>query len=546
MMSRLITRLCYLLTTTMMAALKQTMLWVMLCLYASHSAQAFLGPDIYIGPVPNVASKHGYVMARAVVLDPATQQPILVTYNSDGSEAGVVSVGGSYQIDELTIMSAAAYHAEQQRLKMYQLQYQDTLAKGAKLMSRSAFLSNTFIAADNTTALPKPSLPNHINSVLVRGQSDRLSADASQLVLLSFSFDMTSSTNAKVADDSVSLVVSPTGNILAQSTQNIGYRTGFYGDPNKAQQGTSSGDVDKGDTVFGPVPFVKTYVDEYAYPGSVAVTDKNGQYSFLFYMPPCPIGGFEFKTDVWSELKYTNFLPTGSAALSYFLRTPGYSSCFAGLVPALLVADTISTLASISKPSYQTNLYADVMFLTGVMYLSNQQGKDVPLGETTHTAFIEQASDRLQRFYDFNGDGQADKVVRGHLKKVTDAGVEKKVFEANAEGNVQGLYFQAPENSQSPDLPPDLIRVIDQEVRTASVGILESISTADLRNTDVLFFRESTGQLIMERKGLKEAEVKGGEVELDEAKQLVGYRVMLRGPQDWSLNIGAGVRCFSR
>jgi hypothetical protein len=48
----------------------------------------------------------------------------------------------------------------------------------------------------------------------------------------------------------------------------------------------------------------------------------------------------------------------------------------------------------------------------------------------------------------------------------------------------------------------------------------------------VLFFRESTGQLIMERNGLKEAEVRSDEVQLDEENQLVGYRVMLRGPRD--------------
>jgi hypothetical protein len=224
------------------------------------------------------------------------------------------------------------------------------------------------------------------------------------------------------------------------------------------------------------------------------------------------------------------------------LRTPGYDYCFADLVPVLLAPAVISTLVGITKPSYQTNLYADVMFLTGVMHISNQQGEEIPVGETTHTAFSEQASDRLQHFYDFNGDGKADKVVRGHLVTKANAdGVDKEVFEANGKGDLQGLYFQTPENSQSPDQPPDLIRVIDQEVRKASVGILKSISTADLRNTDVLFFRESTGQLIMERKGLKEAEVKGGEVQLDDTTQQVSYRVMLRGPRDWRLNIGGQV-----
>ncbi|MCI2285252.1 hypothetical protein L3081_20055 [Colwellia sp. MSW7] len=123
------------------------------------------------------------------------------------------------------------------------------------------------------------------------------------------------------------------------------------------------------------------------------------------------------------------------------------------------------------------------------------------------------------------------------VTKANENGDNEEVFEANSAGNLQGLYFDAPEAGEA----PDLLRLIDHEVRKASVGLLESISTADLRNTDVLFFRESTGQLIMERNGLKEAEVRGGEVQLDEETQLVGYRVMLRGPRDWSLNIGGGV-----
>ncbi|KGJ86800.1 hypothetical protein [Colwellia psychrerythraea] len=514
---------------------KRTLLWGLVGILSSSSAFAIWGPAMYVGPVPNVAMKHGYVMARSVVLDPATNQPILVNYNEDGTEAGVVSVGGGNNVTELSIMSAAAFFAEQQRIEVFKLQYKDTLAKGAQLMSRDAFLSASFKTADNITIISSPGLSSNINSVLVRGQSDRILPDPNQLALLKLSFDHTT---AQVADDSVSLVVSPEGNILAQSNKHIGYRTGFFGKPNEAQTGKSHGSVDRDETVFGPVPGVKVNVDEFAYIGGVDVTDRNGKYGFSFFMPICPIGGFEFTTNVWSELHYTNLLPMGSPVRSYFLQTPGYDYCYADLVPVMLVPAVIGILASISTPFYQSNLYADVMFLTGVMYISNQHGFDVPIGETTHTSFSEEADDRLQHFYDFNGDGQADSVVQGHLVTKANAdGDDEEVFEANADGDLQGLYFQTPEAGEA----PDLLRVIDQEVRKASVGLLESISTADLRNTDVLFFRESTGQLIMERNGLKEAEVRGGEVQLDEETQLVGYRVMLRGPRDWGLNIGGGV-----
>ena len=536
MMSQLISCLSNRFTTliTRCQHKKSALLSGLVGILFSSSTFAIFGPAIYVGPVPNAGMKHGYVMARSVVLDPATQQPILVNYNEDGSEAGVVSVGGAFNVNELSIMSAAAFFAEQQRIAVFKLQYKDTLAKGAQLMSRSAFLSSSFKAADNITAISAPGLASNINSVLVRGQSDRLLPDPNQLALLKLSFDHTT---AQVADDSVSLVVSPKGNILAQSNKHIGYRTGFFGQPNEVQTGQSTGSVGNDETIFGPVAGVKVNVDVFAYNGGVDVTNRDGKYGFGFYMPPCPVGGFWFTTDVWAELHYSNLLPMGSPVHSYFLRTPGYDYCYADLVPVMLAPAVIGILASISTPFYQSNLYADVMFLTGHMYMSNQHGFDVPFGETTHTAFSEAADDRLQHFYDFNGDGQRDSVVQGHLVTKTNAdGDDEEVFEANADGDLQGLFFQAPEAGKA----PDLLRVIDQEVRKTSVGILESISKADLRNTDVLFFRESTGQLIMERNGLKEGEVRAGEIQLDEATQLVGYRVMLRGPRDWSLNIGGG------
>lgn len=103
-------------------------------------------------------------------------------------------------------------------------------------------------------------------------------------------------------DDTVSLVVSPEGNILTASSNNIGYRSGFFGDLNEAQTGNSSGQLDGDETIFGPVPHVN--VDEFAYRGGIDVTTAGGKYSFMFYMPTCPSGGFEFTTDVWSELRY--------------------------------------------------------------------------------------------------------------------------------------------------------------------------------------------------------------------------------------------------
>jgi hypothetical protein len=78
-----------------------------------------------------------------------------------------------------------------------------------------------------------------------------------------------------------------------------------------------------------------------------------------------------------------------------------------------------------------------------------------------------------------------------------------------------------------------LVRLIDREFRNEEIGILKSISEDDLRNTDVLMFRESTGQLILERRGLKpkEAEYQKA-VDYNADENQVAYRIMLRGRND--------------
>lgn len=107
-------------------------------------------------------------------------------------------------------------------------------------------------------------------------------------------------------------------------------------------------------------------------------------------------------------------------------------------------------------------------------------------------------------------------------------------------GQWQGIFFDGRQDNAQ-DFP-DLVRLIDREFRNDEVGILNSISQQDLRNTDVLIFRESTGQLILERRGLKPHEANyRRSVEYDANQNQVAYRIMLRGRNDSNLNLGGGV-----
>ncbi|RBP48517.1 polymorphic toxin-type HINT domain-containing protein [Arenicella xantha] len=541
-----------------------------------------IGPPVYVGLNPNADFKVGRVMSRSLVIDPATGLPILVEFGSDGNEIRVVDLPTSTP-SELSIIPANEYRVYRQQLEDFKQNYRETLAKGAELMSRREYEQGRFLKADNlTTIVPQP-LPEGINSVFVRSQANRTQSGVSayeSLVLIAFGLDLTQ--DFSVSESHKSLIVNREGQILDASNETFGYRVGFYGNPNEPQDVSATGLVSQEDTVFGPVPFTRVFVDQFAYSGGAAITDDNGQYSFIFTMPPCPVGGFSYTTDVWAELRYRNFLPTGSPSIPYYLRSPGYSYCYAALVPPLLASSVQATLVGYATPVVQHNLYADIMFVTGLISLRNPNGEEVEIGETTYTAFEEDADRVLPTFYDFNGDGRSDFAQTGRIMLCTEVRDDDEVsdlppeeidaflsdgvttdavdntpgayldgfscvdkhpelpFDPEEGGPWQGVFFDGAQDD-SRDFP-DLVRIPDHQMRNEAIGVLKSISQEDMRNTDILFFREATGQLILERRGLKQEEAEyRPAIEYNEDANKVAYRVMLRGPDDSVLNIGGGV-----
>ncbi len=112
---------------------------------------------------------------------------------------------------------------------------------------------------------------------------------------------------------------------------------------------------------------------------------------------------------------------------------------------------------------------------------------------------------------------------------------ESQFCNADTEADMQGVWFETQNEF------PDLVRIMDKEKRIEDIGLLDTISAEDYKNTDILIFREATGQLVMERRGLPSEEIEGSReaVAYDEDEERVAYRVRLRGPRDRDLNIGA-------
>ncbi|WP_416398395.1 hypothetical protein [Allohahella sp. A8] len=236
--------------------------------------------------------------------------------------------------------------------------------------------------------------------------------------------------------------------------------------------------------------------------------------------------------------------------MPYFLRGRSWDYCYAYIDPFTFMLVQEVAL----QPAQRINLYVDVMFLTGQLQMGNAgEGSSVPLGDVTRSQAFDastNAAATASDWYDFDNDGQADRPVIGRMADIPDDATADLVFVEDGTGDLQGIYLssndkaEAPAESGTTPAPtpaPDLIRLLDEDRTrrlTENTGLLSSISRDDLQNTDVLVFRAATGQLVLERKGLGHAEVRAGELAVNE-EGVAGYRLMLRGPADSAANVGA-------
>ncbi|ACE83427.1 hypothetical protein CJA_2502 [Cellvibrio japonicus Ueda107] len=484
-------------------------------------------------------------------------KPILVEYNEDGEEVSVVNWTGEFK--DLSIISVHEYRMEKARYDVYMESRKDDLAKDAEIVSVEKFKQTDYKAADGKTNIIKPQLKSYVKSVLVRGQSNRIltsghSGAWEPLVLLSFSVDL--SQEAPGIPEKGTLLLNDKGQVIHSTVNNIAPRVGFFGDPNESQE-FYSGIRKYDDEIFGPVKHVKVYISPEVFPGSLALTDSQGKYSMRFYLPYCP-GGFDYTTDVWAELHYANFSPYGAPLIPYYLRRQDWTYCYdplpvGGFLGLAAYVNASAMAASLSTYFYSIDLKVDVMFLSGRIFLRNPDGS--PISVTNITEYEAETADNKrisQNHYDFDGDGEYDTVVLGRMvDQPQEDGSTKKVFEpypAESLENLQdpaalqGIYLSSSikKGSGATDSEPDFVRLADTEKKFQSNGLLKSISKDDFKNTDILVFRESTGKLVLERQGLKDEEISSRvDIGLGEGEQSYFYRLMLRGPMDHNLNIGA-------
>lgn len=471
-------------------------------------------------------ARSGWVLARGLVLEEG--HPVYVEYDEAGNLAGGFSMSAA-ELPEGYVLSAQQVRATYELLNVIKAQSPQSI-----ILSAEQYREKEFKTALDTT-LAKVYLPSHIKSVVIRDPSTLLSASQAH-ILLQARFDL----NSVSAPSSGirSLLLDGRGAVVHESANNISFKAAFYdGEGGEQLLPPSLKDLNGVKTY---APFVGAGVEVVAPLGGHAATNAEGRWVSQYRLIPCPMFHFEYSTPAIMKYYYGAYNPRGSGAGFDYQIKPGYDVCVGydalqatDLVGLMVKANIIGILASLSEPVKKpTNFYVDTNLITGGAFVTND-GSPLPIGDSTRYSYQqpEQAPIAFPNV-DFDGDLNFEHFVLGDIDE------QGNFFcvQQSAEGKYVGVYFssnysQLPAldctDSENEEVQPDAVRVADTLIDMQPQGLLEKITEVDLQDTDILVFRESTGMLVTQRKGLSQQD---GLSRYGVEENVFMYQLFMRGP----------------
>ncbi|WP_430460350.1 hypothetical protein ACQUQU_14145 [Thalassolituus sp. LLYu03] len=466
---------------------------------------------------------HGHVYARSVVTTD-DGKPIWAEYNEHGGHSKINSVTGV----EGFVLAASQVGGFITMLDLFRAQYDGDI----ELMPVSQFTGQTFQTSDGRDISNWPALPADAISVAIPGKARRHSDNGAYIEYYSFPVDMLALPST-VSPDDKSMLFNEDGKLIYTSPERIGYLTAFYLKDGKTvpddaaeYENTSSliSLAREGYKILDPVPgvFIEAIT---GYRNGIAYSRPDGSYRLQAWLSPCPGFQYQASTTAYATFYYANFNPRGSPRIPYYLMHTSYDNCIGyGAFPpgndlgALSAQLTVIGIISSAPDNITTLNYA-----VGVNVLS---GRVLFAGASIGDATEYSAETAAQNFYmaadDYDGDGEKDKTVRGTISA-------EGQFEANAEGNVYGVYFSANERI---DGQPNITRIMDLAPDLQHKGLLKTVSLDDVKQTDILVFRESTGELITQRSGLNEHEYSDASRTVLDGDNNFAYTLAIRSPED--------------
>ncbi|MBU2970119.1 hypothetical protein KO527_12225 [Pseudoalteromonas sp. C2R02] len=472
--------------------------------------------------------RFGHVLARG--LDMQDGKVSYVEYGADGK---IVPGWSTVHKQGFYILSGQHINSTFNALDAFKNEY-----KKVRVLSIEQYNSEEFKTVGGLD-LPKVTLPNYYKSVVIKPTESVIHPTDGHILLLS-RFDLTNMSS--VSSNVKAVLFDPTGKKIYASDKNIAFKSGFY-----------DGDEDEINNGIPPIlkslkdkklyaPFEGAKVEVYAYQGYPDYSGEDGSYKVQFGLVPCPGFYFQYTTPAWMTYEYIAFTPNGVKPLLDVSKIPGYDACIGydaymgqtDLVGLMAHVEVIGIIAGIAIPVIpSSNFYVDTGVISGVASLQSN-GVTVEEGPTKYVYNQPDLDPVANPRYDFDGDFKYDLAVLGDI--------ENELFvckKDSKDAEYQGVYLSSEhsqgvaincEDSEPEATQPDLYRLADKMPDFTDQGLLETISTDDLQDTDILIFRESTGMLITERKGINENELMESRSYYEAIGRGFIYQMMIRGP----------------
>ncbi|MCG7872835.1 MAG: GH-E family nuclease [Candidatus Thiodiazotropha lotti] len=486
-------------------------------------------------------AQHGFqfgaVYAKSLILS-EQGNPIYVEYGLDGEIAGEIGEATG-QYAEARVMAGQIYRAYQIQLEAVREQFPDL-----ELVSKDTYESATYTTVGGV-AIPKPPLGGNTVMVAIRPLAQRLIADSSQLVLQ----ELPINPQLQIGNDTQSVLLDPDGAILAQSTLNIGFKTGFVSDDAGNERITPDRTLiyrEHDDTIHGPLGYVVLENGLF----NRDATGEDGKFAFRYPLPPCPGFYYDLQMPIYVELYYKRFNPRRSPRYPYFMRRLGFDYCV-GYGQWPLGASLTATMTQVSAlgivAAMATPLKRPLDFVVDMTVLAGQARMyEVSFGSETRYDGESAALQRVSQLQnDFDGDGHLDRALLGQIVTEVDpdTGEESQHFQtldATQSPQIQGIWLSSYHDLATLDPAatlPDLTRLTDWSADFQNRGLLSQINEDDLINTDLYVFRVSDGTLVTERHGLRDSEVSENFIGVDSDNGTFYYTIQVVGAQEGRLNI---------
>ncbi|UXD86199.1 hypothetical protein [Thalassolituus hydrocarboniclasticus] len=465
----------------------------------------------------------GHVFARSVVTTD-DGSPLWAEYNDDGGHVRIRSLDGQRG----DVYAGNQIRSFLETLKRFRERYNGKI----ELIRSDNFTSSVLLTADGRKITGWPALSSGAVIVAVPAQEKRFSDNGKQIEHYAFPVDMAALPET-LNEETKTLLFDEQGKLLYESADRIGYLTAFY-IKNDADGPEDASEYDiastlirinaEGYKILDPVPGVMIEATT-GYRNGLTFSNNDGSYRMQGYLSPCPGFFYQATTTAYAKLYYANFNPRGFPTIPYWLQHTSYDNCIGyGAFPpgmglgAISAQQQVRAIVSGTPENITTLNYA-----VGINVLSGNTllvGADIG-DQTTYSAEV--SPETLYAVADdYDGDGQLDATVRGELNA-------EGLFEAAPEGSVYGVYFSG---NQRADGQPNITRIMDVAPHLSHEGLLKTLSADDLGKTDILVFRESTGELITQRTGLNEFEIGSIASTGLDADNNFAYRIPIRSTED--------------